>query len=401
METKELKQQLDSIETELKGFIAKASEEEKLTGKALKETVAEIERLSKSATETTARLLGIEQKLTAPRGDDVRLVKSIGEMFTESEQYKSMISSGRNSCEPFAVKGLLHKTALVNATGQNQPLVPSFRLPGTVTPAEQPLTIRDVVPSMPISSNLLEWVRETSFTNNAAVQGDGSSPQVFENVSKAESALAFALASTPVRTVAHWIPVSNQLLADAPALQAYVNVRLMYGLKLKEEGQFVNGDGNGANLSGLLDSGNFTAYDTSDDAIKQARVNSFYRADTIILNPADWERIELSKTTGTSSSGQYLVGNPAGLLAPRLWGRNVVECDSVAEHTFIVGAMAQAAMILDREGATISVSREHASFFIQNMTAILAEERVVFLVTRPAAIISGTFAQDDGDTVID
>jgi hypothetical protein len=48
-------------------------------------------------------------------------------------------------------------------------------------------------------------------------------------------------------------------------------------------------------------------------------------------------------------------------------------------------------MIWDRNDATIEVSREHASFFIQNMAAILVEERLGLTVFRSEALIYGGF----------
>jgi HK97 family phage major capsid protein len=156
--------------------------------------------------------------------------------------------------------GSFHKTAIVNATGQNQPLVAPQRA-GMFAPLQQRLTIRNILTQLPTNSNLIEFVKESSSTNNAAPQGKGSSPQVYENVAKAESAMAFQLAFEPVQTVAHWIPVSRQVQDDAPALQAYIDGRMTYFLKLKEEDQLLNGTGAGGDLNGLVTQA--TDYDTT------------------------------------------------------------------------------------------------------------------------------------------
>ena len=60
-----------------------------------------------------------------------------------------------------------------------------------------------------------------------------------------------------MQTLAHWIPVSRQVLDDAVALQDYINMRLMYGLKLVEENQLLNGNGIGQNLSKRLGESGF------------------------------------------------------------------------------------------------------------------------------------------------
>ena len=394
METKELETKLGSIETELKKFIEKHAEEVKVSDVASTETKAGLEKLATQYAEASARLLVIEQKVTAPRGNGDGETKSIGQMVVESEGFKSL--PNRNSTGKIKMGSLYNfqKTNLINATGLNQPLVPAFIRPGIIPPGLRRLTVRDLMPSTPIASNLVEYVKETSFTNNAAMQ-------TAESVAKAESAMAFALSYSPVQTLAHWIPVSRQLLDDAPAIQGYVNSRLMYGLKLKEEDELLNGSGAGTNLSGLIL--NSTAFDTSFttvasdtyiDVLLHAKTQvqlSYFEPDAIILNPKDWEKIQLIKTTGTASSGEYIFADPHTVEANRIWGLSVVPTQSMAEGQFLVGAFQMAAMVWDRNEATIEISREHASFFVENMAAILCEERLALTVFRALALIYGGF----------
>lgn len=394
----ELTKKLDSLEGEIKTFIQKAEGEIKSTGKVSEETKSALEKQATQAAEIMQRLMAVEQKLATKAPGTQNEVKSIGELVTTSEAYKSFMGGGRSTGRISV--GAMHKTALVNATGQNQPLVPAFRRPGIVTPATQPLKIRDVLNAIPIKTNLVEYVEETSYTNSAEMQGAASSPQVYENVAKAESAMAFALKYAPVQTIAHWIPVSKQLLDDAPAIQGYINTRLTYGLKLKEETQILTGDGTSANLKGLITCA--TAYETTRNvsgdtyidqishAITQVKA-SFYPAEFVVLNPADWEKIKLIKTTGTASSGQYIFADPHASGLPMIWGVPVVESYSMTSGKFLVGA-SLAATIWDRDDATIEVSREHSDFFVKNMAAILCEERVGLTVEVPKALIYGSFA---------
>jgi HK97 family phage major capsid protein len=216
-------------------------------------------------------------------------------------------------------------------------------------------------------------------------------------VTKPESGITFTLASAPVVTLAHFIPVSRQVLDDAPQLQSYVNSRLTFGLKLEEEDQLLNGSGTSGNLSGLLTSGNFVAYnraatgdtrlDTIRKAITQAALSE-YTADTVVINPADWERMELTK----ASDGQYIMANPMDLAAPRIWGKRVVATNSIASGTFLVGAMSMGAQIWDRMDAAVQISYEDGDNFKKNMATLLAEERLALTVYRPSAFVKGTFA---------
>ncbi|MEG5435030.1 phage major capsid protein, partial [Enterobacter asburiae] len=131
-----------------------------------------------------------------------------------------------------------------------------MQIPGIIMPGLRRLTIRDLLAQGRISSNALEYVREEVFTNNADV--------VAEKALKPESDITFSKQTANVKTIAHWVQASRQVMDDAPMLQSYVNNRLMYGLALKEEGQLLNGDGTGDNLEGLNKVA--TAYDTSLNA---------------------------------------------------------------------------------------------------------------------------------------
>ena len=380
--------ELKATTTEMKTFMAKANAEIDNAKSLSAETKSAIEKLAAKATELTDKCLELEQKASARVEDtEGKSNETIGEMFVKSDGWKAMQSGSARSAK------LELKTAIVNATGQNQPLVAADRLGGIITNPNRILTIRDLLPVGRTSSNLIEFTKENVFTNNAG--GQYASP-AFENVTKPESGITFTLESEAVRTLAHWIPVSKQVLDDSPMLQSFIEGRLQYGLKLEEEDQLLNGNGTGSNLSGLLNSGNFTAYtrhqtgdtniDTLRRAITQAALSEFM-ADTIVINTADWEEIELTKAT----DGQYVWTNPALGNAPQLWGKRVVATNSIAAGTFLVGAFAMGAQIWDRQQASVMVSLENSDNFVKNMVTILAEERLCLTVYRAAAFISGSF----------
>jgi len=248
---------------------------------------------------------------------------------------------------------------------------------------------------------LVEYCRESTFTSAAAPQ-TGGSPNSGENVAKAESELNFELNYQPVQTLAHWIPASKQVTDDSAALSGYINTRLLYLLKLAEENQLLNGLGTGNNLSGLINEADTydtaysnTATDTYIDvighALDQVQENSNLEADGVVLNSRDWHDIQLIKTTGVSSSGQYIFSDPHNAQTPRLWGVPVVATKSMARGQFLAGAFGMAAAIWDRASATVEISREHSDFFIKNMVAILVEERLALTVFRPSALVYGGF----------
>lgn len=344
------------------------------------------------------RLFQMEQASARPGNIATAFGKSVGSSITESEQFKNFAGGARTSGR--IPVGSFTKTALVSSTGVGQPLVAPQFYPGVTFPGQVRLTVRDLLPTAPTSSNMIEYTNESSFTNNAAVVGAGTSPLQFENVLKAESAAAFNLLYAPVQTIAHWIPVSKQLMDDSGALRGYIDARLMYGLKLAEEYQLLNGSGIGASLKGLVTSA--TAYDVSKNVAGDTKIDTLRRAiaqvrltnydvDAILVHPLDLEAIELIKTVGTSSSGQYIVADPRTLNPKQLWGKTVIDTISVPQGTFLVGAFAIAALLWDRQEAVVELSREHSDFFVRNMIAVLCEERLALTVFRPDALVVGTF----------
>jgi HK97 family phage major capsid protein len=371
---------------ELRSWVEKANGEIEATKKAETETKAAIEKLSAKAAEFTDKALLLERKLSDRESAETAREETAGETLVKSESFQAM-AAGRAKFARVEVK------AIVNATGQNQPLVADMRVPGIISNPNRMLTIRDLLPIGRTSSNLIQYTKENVFTNSAGPQY--VSP-AYENVTKPESNITFTLENAPVVTLAHWIPVSRQVLDDAPQLQSYVNGRLMYGLKLIEEDQLLNGDGTSGNISGVLNSGNFTAYnrttsgDTSIDVLRRAITQaslSEYTADAIVVNPEDWEAIELTK----ASDGQYIWASPTTMAGPTLWGKRVVATNSITQGTFLVGNFAMGAQLWDRMDAAVQISYEDGDNFKKNMATLLCEERLALTVYRPAAFISGTF----------
>jgi HK97 family phage major capsid protein len=53
--------------------------------------------------------------------------------------------------------------------------------------------------------------------------------------------MEFTPALAPVVKIAAWIPVTEEILEDAPTLAGYINTRLAYMVDLREEAQILNG----------------------------------------------------------------------------------------------------------------------------------------------------------------
>jgi HK97 family phage major capsid protein len=283
-------------------------------------------------------------------------------------------------------------TITTTAVGSSTPgiLVPQ-RVPGIVKPGVRRNRVRDLMPRFPTTMSAVEFVKENVFTNAASPQAEASS--------KAESALTFTIDYSNVRTIAHWIPATKQILDDFTQLQAYIDMRLLEGLKDKEDSELLTGDGLGDHLSGLTLEA--TAYDTARTAVGDTYIDKLNHAISqvedvnltatgIVLHPRDWRAIQLTKDQA-SNVGNYIMGGPKGNADEMLWGLPVATSTAVTVGKFFVGAFATHTAIWDRMDARVDVSTEHSDYFIKNMVAIRAEERLAFTVYRSDAVVYGSF----------
>ncbi|MCW7543050.1 phage major capsid protein [Aurantimonas litoralis] len=257
--------------------------------------------------------------------------------------------------------------------------------------ARRRMTVRDLLNPGRTTSGLVEFARQTTRTNNAAMVSEGTT--------KPESVYAWERAEAPVRTLAHWVPVSRQAMDDASQLQSVLDGELRYGLDLIEEAQLLAGDGTGENLEGLI--GAAVAFsapfqdtgDTDIDTILQAKAQlaapgSEIPANGVILNSLDWERMTGMK----DGDNRYLGAGPFGNTPEVLWRLPVVASNSMPEGEFLVGDFRRAATIYDRMEIEVLISSEHADFFIKNMLAVRAEKRLALAITMPAAMVHGTLS---------
>lgn len=387
-ELKDVVEAFDKVEAEIKSYQEKADAEIKANGKANEDTKAALDTLAD-------RLRDVEQKMARRGGGNADAVKSFGDQVIESEGFKAF-KSGSTDKARIEIKATM-TSLTTDAAGSVGAGIAPHRVPGIVTAPDRALTIRDLITSAPTVSNSIQYVREKTFNNAAAPVAEN--PQTTKPVSD----IQFELKDAPVRTLAHVFHISKQALDDVPQMASYINNRGLYGLRYVEETQILNGSGGGQNLHGIFPQadtfnesglgGLATARQMADDirlAILQARQGE-YHATAIILNPTDWCAIELLKTTGVSSSGEYLWSNPREMATPRLWGLPVIETQAIDAGQFLVGDFKNAATVWDRQAPTVELSEHHGTNFVENLVTIRVESRLALTVTRPSAMVKGDF----------
>lgn len=328
-------------------------------------------------------------------------VKSAGRLFVESAELKSAVAAGAHVVGNFNVKNITNLAASAGA------LVRPDRQSEVVIPNRRPLRVRDLMVTIPTSSNAIEYVRRNVFTNNAAAQAPGAPNTAIgagELQNKPQSNITYELVTTPVRTFAHFVPASRQVLQDAPQLQGLIDSDLVYGLDLVSDAQILNGDGTNQNLTGLMvDTGiTVVAPDSATanaaarpqamlehirKAITAMQLNEYYNVTGVVLNPTDWQTIELAKGT----DGQYIWASVSAGAESRVWRVPVVITNAMAVGKFLLGDWNLGAKLHDREQANIRISESHGNYFVQNAVAILGEERYAMSVPHPKAFARGTF----------
>lgn len=371
---------VEGIESSIKAMADKAEAEAKANGQASKDTQTAIENLGIKQRELADELLQLKQKGIQMPGQ-AELKETWGDQFVKSDAYKSF-AGGNTQKARFEVKNTL--------TGSDTNVAPD-RKPGIVPGAAPVLTLESLIPALPTSSNAIEFTKEASFTNSAAEAAEGSA--------KAESALTWSLVNMPISTVAHWIKISRQLAADNAALAAYVDTRMRYGVNRRVETQLAVGDGTAPNISGIFDSGNYTAHGYLSGALGSTLAKfvlirkvigdlmvAGYAADAVLMNPADWATMETELLTTAAGQVPFKY-DEAG--RPMLFGLPVVQSVGVTADTFAVGAFSQAATIYNREGVVVELSDSDSDNFTKNLVTIRAERRLALATEIPAAIRGG------------
>ncbi len=377
MELKDVMTALDRIEGKMK----ETAESDK----------AEMKRLGEEQAKLSRQLLELQQKGLG--ATDKPEVKSVGAQFVESAKFKSFADgAAQKATVELKEEAAEVKEAVDPITTPTGGIVQAYRRPGILAGAFRPLTIESLFPTINIATNAFEYVQEdeTKLVNSAAIVAEGAQ--------KPFGSTAFELKTGTVCTVAHLARVSKQLMADAPALVAYINQRMVYGVDLKVEDELVTGTGASQTLSGILHTGNFTAHGakkadlganaTLFDLILFAKSKveqAFYRPNVILLNPADWTSLQMVK----NASGDYYLGHPASVAPKYLWGLPIWTTPAITRGQFLVGDFTQAATLWTRQGLTVEAFEQDQDNVQKNLVTLRAERRLGFSIERTAAVCGG------------
>ncbi len=256
---------------------------------------------------------------------------------------------------------------------------------------QRELTVLDVITRGTTDSDTVEYVRTTGFTNLAAIVPEADNVDETDDTGrKPWSSLALLRVQEAVQTIAHGEAATTRALSDAGQMRTIIENWLRYGLLETLEEEIVNGAGGADHFTGITNVvGHQTQAFVTDIAttIRKAktkvRVVGKARANAVLLNPYDWEALDLFMTFEGPGSNfrQATDESPA-----RIFGLRIVESEAVDVGQAIVGDFRRA-VLWDRQQTTVQATSGYMDFFMKNLVAILAELRAAFGVIRPAAFV--------------
>jgi HK97 family phage major capsid protein len=319
---------------------------------------------------------------------------TVAEAFVRSKALENFRANGKQG--KFAVEWDERAAPAGTVTTGTQPQQ-NTRVPGIIPQnPDFPLLIANLLDRQTSDGTTLEYMRDTSgpqSTWNAAAV-------VAEGADKPKSGpFTFDLITTTLKTVAHWVPITRQAADDNSQLMGYINGRLTYGLDYKLDREILTGNGT-TQMQGILTTSGIGTYqpgsgntDSKLITVRKAKTQgelALYPPDAIVMNPLDWQDIELD----TDANGQFrVITTVTDSGAPmRIWGLTVVTSVAMTAGTALLGGYRMGATLWERQGVTILMTDSHADYFTANTLVILAERRANVAVHTPAAFVKITFA---------
>lgn len=307
-------------------------------------------------------------------------VKTLGEMFIESPEYKGRKRGGATRVD---FNDFDSKTLMTTAAG----FAPETTRTGRVIESAQRRPMVDeVIPQTTTTQTAVVYMQETTFTNNAAEAAEGAA--------YGEGALVYTEQSSTVRKIATFLPVTDEQMEDVPQMQSLINNRLTLMIRLRREAQLLVGDGVSPNLLGFLNTPSIQTQakgaDPTPDAVYKAmtkvRHTGYADPTAVIFHPNDWQDIRLLRTI----DGIYIWGSPAEPGPERIWGLPIISTTAETENTGLVGDFQLYSEIFFKKGITIEVSNSHDDYFVKGKQAVRADERLALVVYRATAFCTVT-----------
>ena len=372
--------QLQARMTKLDGLIARY-ESALAEGIQLPADVkALIDGMSADVQELSAKLLDLAQKSVEQVEQRQANPNSVGAVLARNDTILKEAAAIHRSKGKMSIEGISARNVIsLEGMGSTASLAQN----DLAITREMALSLLDMIAWMPVTTELVPLLRESAYEIMADL--------VAEGVAKPQSNLTFGVEDIKVGVIAHWVRITKQVMLDMPALAAYIEGRLAYGVRIKLEARVING--NDTSFSGLMKVGNSQAHtpvtgETAIDTVNAAKYKSFSTGlppEAVILNPADWGAIERTK----GDDGHYIFGNAIATVTPVLWGLPVILSAAMAAGKYWIGNLTIGVAGYVREEVAVELSTEDSDNFTKNLVTVRAEMRAGFGVAVPDAQVSG------------
>jgi HK97 family phage major capsid protein len=301
--------------------------------------------------------------------------KSIGEMFLKSKAFKQKGITDRVDIDV--------KTLFESAAGWDPEATRIGRV--SLYPT-RPLSVLDFVPQGPTGMDTVRYMKESTFTNNAAEAAAGAT--------YGEAALVYTETSDEVEKIGVWLPCTDEQLEDVVGMPGFLNQRLTYMLKAKLEAEVLEGSGTTPALWGAKSLAAVQTQakgaDPTPDAYYKAftlvRGTGFAEPSVLFVNPNDWQETALLRT----ADGIYIMGNPTDPTPKVIWGVPVCVTTACTEATAICGDFTSHSMLYTKRGIDFQVTNAHSDYFIKGKQAIRCDMRCAMVFFRDTAFCKVT-----------
>lgn len=252
-----------------------------------------------------------------------------------------------------------------------------------VVPIGRPaVSLLDVLPTVTRTTPTWRYLRQNSRASAAAPVAPGALKPV--------SDYGVETIDGEATVIAHLSsPVDKFILQDAPGLQRFLADEMVYGIDTAVQGQVLNGDGVGANLTGILATSGVSVQTFATDVLTSIRKSITaseslgYSPSVLVISPADWEALELLAATDAALSYR---GVPLDQGARRIWGLTAVLSTALPAKTALV--LDPAAVSVDIVGPAVQVdwTDQSGELFQRNQVQVRVEGRFGLSVYQPTAV---------------
>ena len=262
----------------------------------------------------------------------------------------------------------------------------------------RPMTIWDLFNHETTEKDSVTWFVEGALDGDAGMTAEnGAFSQLHVNDPVA--------VTSPMKKVTALWKQTDEILSDAPRFVSHVNARAGYRLDCKVEDQILAGNGNGANLTGLVNVSGIGSASAEalnmdfiesllDERTKIRKATPNFNVDTLLLADEDYDALMKLK----NSADQYVLGGPTGFvygqgvsIGKNLWNTiTMVPTPALTSGTAILGAFKAGATIYSHvTGRRFDVGYDGEDFS-HGRVSFRAYQRLCLAVEYPAAFTKYT-----------